>query len=788
MHRVGTSFMATESPIPRVVEWPKIGYCPSSKWKYSVEMIMEVAPAGYHLEPRAREDFASIARRCVRVSSHAATRERILPVLRLTWIALGLAACSSPDPVPADAPPATPPPLEELRGACEHAGGTLTAGECVCPTIPIGNASVRTNFDARGGGSCTRPQPGDPSCIVRGGFEHVLDTEGVDAIRACMRMPLYAFQRMTLQLRSPDAWKEPELRAAARWLDARLTAPATFYAKLSIPPDTVDVLEILVGITSLDVADVAASFVLPTPDPGNPNVAASTLHLVHVPSLDALDWALGNTLAGVAPTRNTTPAADAGAVGVALERALRETRFDFAGEVRVEGRLQRCIGICDLTQAQTLAGSGDPVHAWRIRRYEGGVVYRETLAIGSADGRRVDGWVVFDLGGEPSLLFRVDHGTSLLTPVVFAYDRDWRPLGSFRFELLPDASEASIAIANARPLGAGDTGVVLCDSGTTFDDASLNAALLVGPHRTAMPGVERGSLLGWVEAPVDDGIGFLDGVRNTVLGIYPTEVFPRLHGKNMARLLLGQDGAPIRILPRLLDRCIEGPDALASIDTSALQTRVVNVSGAEYLDAEACRARFPDGLDLRFLWVTASGNSGRRFTDDAPLARCPQTLPRRDNLLVVAAAEGTVPWPLTDFGSTYADLGADCAGVSGACSGSSNAAPRVSRTAALIVKEHGANISNAMIRMAILLGVTVPARALPFRSGGVHNHDDALRAARELVRGGFALRSSLTASEAQTVLRALYPDLAVADGKRQILEQNGAFAPLTRTRTALAAP
>lgn len=519
-------------------------------------------------------------------------------------------------------------------------------------------------------------------------------------------------------------------------------------------------------------------------DPGDLSFPAT--RYLHVPSVDTLDRALGDSTAPQ-PARNTVPPREAGAVGKAIESAVAKTRLDVDGITSIEPLLQNCLAMCDVRQDYSLDTESPAITAWRIRRYQTGVLYSEMLAVGTPDRRRVDGLVLLDLGGEPSLILRVER-SSPLEPTVFVYDRNWKPLGSFPFNLLPDSATASMVAtgAAATPLGDGEAGIVLCDSGITFDDAHVNSALLVGDH---LPRSEKssGSLFGWLDAPTTDVAGLLDGVRGTALGIMPFEAFPAIHGGSIASILLERHDPKLRIVSASAERCVRQPDALKELATWDLahasefnkkngRIRVVNLSASDYVDADACATRFPTGLDSHYLWVTAAGNSGRRYTTEDPLSRCPQTLPNRANLLVVAAAEASnSPWRYSDVGSTYADLAADCTGKSGSCGGTSNSAPRVSRTAALIVQKYGDAISNEMVRMAILLGVTVPMPAPPYRSGGYHSHDDAMSASGSLIEKNLGQSKSIKRSDAQRVLDTFPWSNGYKKQKLDLLEANGAL-------------
>lgn len=679
---------------------------------------------------------------------------------------------------PAAAGPAALAPIPELGQVCASAGGSFSSGECICPTDqPMAGVPVLQNFDARSGGSCVRPARSIVAC-ASGGLEKLLDDGGLSAFRACVEAPFYFFRRSTVLFRLPPTWtSRDDARALARWLDQRLQSPATFFAKLSPPPGSNDSLVIALGATSLQDVDVEMSFDLPAIDPGQSEPPSGFANLVHVPSVSELDWALGNTVRGPRPARSVAPAW-AGPLGAQLERAIAGAPFDLSSPIAVHTILQRCLGLCDLRQDyQLTTEDGQPLQAWRIRRYQSGVLYRETLAIGDRTHQRVDGWVVFDLGGQPSLIFQVERAASRLKPRVSAFDRNWQRLGEFQFDLLPDLLQATAVVNAAAPLRDGEAGVILFDSGLTFTDADVNSALLVGPHR-ADDSSGSGSELGWLDAPGDDAIAFLDGVRETVQGIYSTSGYPRSHGAGVARLLVGGDHAPIRILPTSLPEYARDPSVLPSVASDprlSAQVRVINLSAVEYADLEACKARFPGGLDPSFLWVTGAGNSGRASTLEAPLARCPQELESRGNLIVVAGAEGLSLWPLSDYGSAYADLAADCSTDTGRCDGTSYAAPRVARTAALIGEAFGDRISNPMIRVAILLGATLPSTPAPVRSGAFHDHEGAMRAAEQLVSLGYGRNAALPANQARQILGELW-DSDYAHRKFDLLFRNGTFS------------
>lgn len=720
-------------------------------------------------------------------SPSLASRSRRTLLFSLCASVLGCAP--SPEPVPQESDAsilvdagAWPAALIELREACNRAGGTFVDGECVCPSEDVGGVAVRQTFDARFATCALPPSAGDGECTSRGGFEQVLDHEGIKAFRTCLKGGVMPYTFRVLQIEFPEGWGVEDARPLAKWIDARFKPGVmTLNAKLSTPINN-DWLQVFLGSRSIDESMLRISVRPPSIDPGDP--WSDSPRVLQVPSVEALSWALGDSTAA-RPARNTVPPAEAGNVGIAIESAIAETHLDLGGETTIAPMIQNCLGFCDVGQDYVLGEDGPVLVARRTRRYQTGVLYRETLAVGSPDRRRVDGWVLFDLGGEPSLILRVERA-SMLKPTVFAYDRNWSSLGAFPFDLLPDAALARTVVNVAAPIADGETGIVLCDSGLTFDDDAVNSALLVGDN---LPTAENpnGSLLGWLAASTNDVVGLLDGVRSTALGFIP-DTFPKAHGASIAHILLERSDPKLRIVSTSFERCLMQPDALRDLAAWDLaksaqepnrrngRIRVVNLSAADQVDAAACEARFASGLDDHFLWIAAAGNSGRRHTSETPLARCPQTLPIRGNLLVVAGVNASnTPWPLSDVGSTYADLAADCTGQQGNCGGTSNSAPRVARTAALISQRHGDAISNEMVRMAILLGVTVPSRVLPYRSGGYLNHEDAMAVAAALVAQGFGQNKALQRNDAEKALDGLSWNATYKLQKLDILAENGAF-------------
>jgi hypothetical protein len=172
----------------------------------------------------------------------------------------------------------------------------------------------------------------------------------------------------------------------------------------------------------------------------------------------------------------------------------------------------------------------------------------------------------------------------------------------------------------------------------------------------------------------------------------------------------------------------------------------------------------------------ASGNAGRTFTDLDSSFNCPQSVAKRDNVLVVDGADGDQVMESADRGRLFSDIAASCRNEDGNCAGTSLAAPRVSNTAALVVQKHGSAISNQMVRAAILLSATIPSVPFNNRSGGILNATDALRFADTIVAHGYGDKTALNVAEATALLEAFYStDSALVATKLATLEANGFF-------------
>ncbi len=152
--------------------------------------------------------------------------------------------------------------------------------------------------------------------------------------------------------------------------------------------------------------------------------------------------------------------------------------------------------------------------------------------------------------------------------------------------------------------------------------------------------------------------------------------------------------------------------------------KVLNLSATDEMDRETCQSRMKNHPLLTApndaLWIAAAGN---KPTGQA--LGCPQHLFGQQNLIVVAANQGSRMHPFSNFGAKIADITAPGEEFEGSGWGTSFSTPRVSRVAAKIFSMYP-NLSPFQVKKAVLLGADIPNSPLPVLSKGILNEENSL--------------------------------------------------------------
>lgn len=262
--------------------------------------------------------------------------------------------------------------------------------------------------------------------------------------------------------------------------------------------------------------------------------------------------------------------------------------------------------------------------------------------------------------------------------------------------------------------------VISLDGNTQLEEAWEKDFWLRGPFASRHPD-QTGSLMGWMN-PTDASklleffFGVFDANWNTD-GKHTREV---LHD-----LVKDFKKGEAHVIPTDFGILLDGRHGDELIRLSG--SRILSMSAIYYVDESECNRAFAS-VKSDVLWILGAGNEGK----ENPKFRCPQRLHRPDTKLVVAAGVNGMLADYSEYGKTYADIAADGTSYLGT-HGSSFAAPKVSNVALKIMDRFGDGISNAEVRLAILLGAKVDsANRLKVRSGGYLDQEGALNVAKAI--------------------------------------------------------
>lgn len=317
------------------------------------------------------------------------------------------------------------------------------------------------------------------------------------------------------------------------------------------------------------------------------------------------------------------------------------------------------------------------------------------------------------------------------------YDENLNPMVRFEENRIPEPSVLLEALSIPNQDIENTSPVILLEGLVDYRDSFFMKWVKKGPYRSTNY-LSGGSLLGWKNAIKKDNEGFYysdfyDGFfTSNLYNPEPEEKY--FHANIVGRQIIGFGGqvGAVSIVPTSWNDYTN--DRMEGLYTTAQlsNARVINLSGIVQTDGgHSCPLN-----DTRFttaaIWVLGAGNDSLENPKDT----CEQNLkPLHRKLVVAANVEGTLELEAySDFGVDYADLSAS--GISydmhgDMYEGTSFAAPKVSNTAATIINMYGSNLSNQLVRLAILLSVDVDVYSpMKTRTGGRLNKPHAIEAAR----------------------------------------------------------
>lgn len=379
-------------------------------------------------------------------------------------------------------------------------------------------------------------------------------------------------------------------------------------------------------------------------------------------------------------------------------------------------------------------------------RYEKMYIYGEIVA---ARLLRFEGDVISPGGAYSSMVY-FGKGDSISTVVVNRkstegvsagwvldiYDENMDMIIQYDETRIHDPSSLLSALAIPNEKIEESTPVLLLEGLIDYRDADLMRWVKKGPYRSKSY-LSGGSVLGWKNAAKNDVMGyqyssFFDGLFTDNLN-NPSAEEQYYHANIVGRQILGSmtNDVPISLVPTSShDYTNDRMQNLYRIVNES-GARVINYSAIVLVDGEKSCPLNDTRLSVEALWVLGAGNDNL----ENPRDTCEQNMkPKHRRLVVAANIEGGLELEYySDFGTDYADLSASGVGQDmhgDRYEGTSYAAPKVSNAAATIVNRYGSNLTNQLIRLAILLSVDVNVDSpMKTRSGGRLNKENALAAA-----------------------------------------------------------
>ncbi|MBI1859463.1 MAG: S8 family serine peptidase, partial [Deltaproteobacteria bacterium] len=630
-----------------------------------------------------------------------------------------------------------------VRTACTQVKGSFdeTSHECTCPD--------QKTFTAWDGGRCVNHRFKGPQALDGySSFAEALHSEPASFERRLSS--LWTLDERTSITLTPGSLAKPEFkRRLAEWIDGHGEKLAT--AGWVFPG--VQQIQIIVGPTQLappDINQILAEADLGVSLNGRQFLPRKTIY--YEPDLTLANFPLSPTKAAVPmlpppPHWLSTQFPVANELHATLWKQFADTeRIDRTELYTRSG----CAGSCVLHQKiESGAFTGE-----RVRALSGGVPYIDSLALKASHSPSglTDGLMLLNRGGGVSLLFLFKHvwEGSRITTEVFTFDRNWRSVALPYQVSLSEAYTANLERISRIRQNADQKSPrsVICESAINleqFERAGLHQQLLVGP--------KSDSLLGWVSPAGPSWVSLFAGVSPlSNHGLSPESAVLAAHTLNVHQIFHNEDIWG-RSLPIDAMNCLYNFNGWKEAVAES-ETKVINLSASIDYDRSSCEGS-PIGKavsDRRFLWVTAAGN----FSQDGDAVRvntCPQGLAGAENLLVVAAAQGSRIAPTSNYGALYADIAADGRADNGSHA-TSWATPRVARAAADLAFEHP-NFTAADIRRLLIISAYTPndgqrISSLPVRSGGLLDLAMARKMARrfltipdtELIRKNFCRNSS----------------------------------------------
>jgi len=644
-----------------------------------------------------------------------------------------------------------------LADACKNAGGTLVVEslDCECPDAGSGavySARSQTCVTPTRDTSCTKPDETFTAALERRGTE--------DFITSCLSK-IQTFEGTVVSIAIPND-RAVRAREVATILDSQ---PATRPLRGSAPSLSRregwgSSFVILYGTPVFDERALTTKPYMGDPNDSKFSVSKKAVHVTSAEGLaalfqyepttsDSIPVLLALDLFSQENKEILRPLMSA-----ATERAENSNQRTFTPE------LDGCSQLCTVRTTLKSLPSGQKV--WRERVFVWGQVFSDAVILGK-NNSSVDARLIFGVDGAISAIEvnTVALNGSLLTQVHRLFDAQGKKLGE---EKKNDTSLTPLtSLHSTRGMASlgNDTPVVVCNNFffTGEGNKVFSDAVLFGPYISNDP-FGKGSLFGWDENP-DASIGnFLGGYNQEAVSL-KEDGFSGF----LSVPFQGLTGARLRIIPATSERCKPGSEFLKSaLEKTNGKARIVTALTSTFENANDCKARYGRELeDNAHLWVVTSGVSGFPGRNNF---RCPQALGPSHNLIVVAgdlpSSDGHSLMP-PDTGEDYVDL----AVVS--YFQPRHAPAAVAHAAASIQASYGAELSNSLIRLSLLLSVDLrKSRSgawapYPSRSGGFLNSDRALTAARFIATQlSPEQRANFGATDAKAVIEYLFPDAAEA--------------------------
>jgi|GEM_PF-4818333 len=652
-----------------------------------------------------------------------------------------------------------------LADACKGAGGAFVAEslDCACP-----GASEGAVYSAKSQ-ACVTPTR-DTSCTTLGEtFMAALERRGTeDFITSCLSK-IQSFEGTVTSIDIPRD-RPAKAREVAAVLDSQL---ATRPVGGSVPGlfDRAGWASSFVVIYGASPFDSRAFEMKPYVGDPNDSHFSDGKRAVHVTSAEGLSALFQYGPVKQEKVKNLPSVALFSKEDREVLQPLFSTvseHLPSSSQSTFAPELGGCTQLCNVRS--TLATLADGRSVWRERVLVWGQTFSDSISVGKND-TSVEARVVLGVDGAVSAIEvrkSVQEG-STLKQVRTAFDANGKMLGEEKKADIDLTTLSNLQSTRSLTSLGTDTPVVVCNDYFYVGEENheFTDSIVFGPYASSNP-FGTGSLFGWEENKEAALGNFLGGLNQDFK-------WPASDGFSgfLTSPFSGLTGTRLRMIPVASERCQPGSTFLRTVLAKTQgKARIVAALTSTFENAKDCKAKYGKALEEGTqLWVVTSGLSGLPGRENF---RCPQALGPSSNLLVVA---GDLP-PNTGGRSFAApDTGEDYVDLAVVAFQQRHPPAVVARAAAAIQAAHGDVLSNALIRLSLLLSVDLPkSRGIwtpyPSRSGGFLNTERALKAAAFIATQlSPAQREKFGASEAKAVIEHLFTDAAEAQFRTNLVSE-----------------